>query len=246
MKTWATALLLILTLGSLCAAQDASGEYSKAMDAYKSHDFEKSCRRMNNFYEASKGFHAVPEDVLEWMKQSGRSESSYVFAAQQAENSHEPAIACTEYFLQALYFASNSNWMRAEKAKQAALLHREEMIEMSDPGGTRSSQPKEAADKGNSLSDVVEAAKAASSGKNGTCATDELMMRDKSLIRPCVEHLMTIARKQKSAKQWTIARINYSRAAQVNKMLGTKQDTAVAQEAVRAMREIDTPRRAAR
>jgi hypothetical protein len=247
MKTWATALLLgfLLSFTSLCMAQDASGEYAKATDAYKNHDYEKSCRRMNNFYEASKGFHAIPEDVFESLKHNGRSETSYVLASQQAENSHEPALACTEYFFQALYFATKGDGMREAKAQQSALLHREEMIEAADPGSVRPSQPPESASKGSSLSDVVEASKAASSGKNGTCATDEMMMRDKSLIPPCVDHLMTTARKQKNAHQWTIARINYSRAAQVNKMLGGKQDPAVAQETARALREIDIARRTA-
>lgn len=244
MNIRAKALLvtLLFSCGLHCAAQDASGEYAKAVDAYKNHDYEKSCRRMNNFYEASKGFHTIPADVIEAMKQSGRSESSYIFAAQQAENSHEPAIACTESFFEALYFATKADWMRAEKAKQAALLHRQEMIEMSDPGAARSTQSTGAAKQESSISDVVEAAKANSSG---ACATDQMMMRDKSLIPPCMNHLLTNARKQKAAKQWTIARINYTRAAQVNKMLGAKQDAAVARETERAIREIDAARRRA-
>jgi len=230
-------------------AQDAKGEFAKAMDAYKVYDYQTSCRRLGNFYHASNGLHEIPSNVVDEMKQMGRNEAALTQTAQQAENSRESAKACSDHFLRALLLAIDDRWMEVDKATRSALEQRQKMIEALDPDAKSRSHGDsdyETHVGTASMADIVAASKAATSGQNGTCATEELMQRDPSLVRPCVHHLLTEARKQKSARQWTAAKINFKRAQQVNKILGKKQDPAVAAEVTRSVRAIEVAQAAHR
>ncbi len=243
MNRWASIVLLFLLICFPLArvfAQDAAGEYAKALDAYKVYDYQTSCRRLGNFYEASRGFHEIPAAVVESIRESGKSETSLNQTAMQAENSREPAKACSDHFLRALFLSMEDQPLTFAKEVRSAQMQRELMIEVANPGA----RSKPEADyviptDTSSMAAIVAASKAATSGENGTCATEELMQRDSRLVRPCVHHLLMEARKQKSARQWTAAKINFKRAQQVNKMLGKKQDPAVANEVARAVRAIE-------
>jgi hypothetical protein len=246
MNRWTKSLLhscIALSFTAIGFAQDASGEYAKAMAAYQAYDYQKSCRQFTNLYGATNKFGQLPADVVESMQKTPRDESSYTMAALQAENAHDAAKACSEHFLKALLLSIHEDWLRASKSAQSAMVQREKMIEETE--GRRESDPSdvEGESKGtSSLADIVKASKAATSGE-GTCATDEMLLRDKSLVAPCVQHLMTQARKQKRARQYTMARLNFQRAVQVNKMLGAKQDPAVNREAVNSIHAIEAAQR---
>src|SRR3954449_9826946 len=79
-------------------AQDASGEYAKAMASYQAYDYQKSCRQFTNLYGATNKFGQLPSDVVTAMRTTPRNDSSYTMAAQQAENAHDAAKACSEHF----------------------------------------------------------------------------------------------------------------------------------------------------
>src|SRR3954449_4554011 len=107
MNRWVTFFALFLCLfevGTACA-QDAFGEYNKAMHAYSTYDYNTACSRMTNFYSASNGYHNLPPEVISAVEKSGKTLMSLTQTAMQAENAREAGKACSDRYLQALLLA---------------------------------------------------------------------------------------------------------------------------------------------
>jgi len=242
-------VFLALLLPRPAAAQDATGEYSKAMAAYKAYDYETACRKLTNFYAASDSFHQIPAEVTEAAQGTGRSVADLNMDALAAENAREPAKACADRYRAAILLAAKEETLLMEKSLRLARLQYRKMLE--DSGPAAHNAPADAdiqngpAD--SSLAAIVAAAKKANSGEDGGCASDELLHTNPAMLVPqCVNHLLTLARKEKSATQWMLAKLNYQRAVQVNAYLGVQQDVAVKTEAAKAIREIDRALRSER
>jgi hypothetical protein len=247
MIRWAIAAALFLCLiatGTACA-QDAFGEYNKAMQAYETNDYNTACSRMTNFYGATNSFHNLPPEVTSAIEKSGKSVMSLTQTAIQAENSREPGKACSDRYLQALLLATDDQWPQEEKALASAEQARQQMIEQMNPADRRPAAKAEQqggpADP--SLAAIVAASRGVNSGETGGCASEGVLRKDAKLNSACVSHLVMLARKQRTAGQKTMARLNYQRASEITSYMGAKQNLVVKKEAAKAIREIEQEQR---
>ena len=243
MIRWASiaSILCSLIFCTAAFAQDSVGEYSKAMDAYKAHDYHTSCSRLTNFYAASNNFHNLRPELLNAVTESGKSVTGLRMSAMQAENGREPAKACSDYYQLALLLATDDEWSQVEKALLSAEQARQKMIEDMTPE-QRKLKPQAERETGppdSSLAAIVAAAHGANSGESGGCASDPVLHSDAKLNAVCVNHLLTLARKQRSAGQRMMSKLNYERVIQVTGYLGAKQDLAAKREATVAIRAIE-------
>jgi hypothetical protein len=239
----ATLILLFLAFLTLqtAAAQDSLGEYSKGMSSYKAYDYEKACKKLTNFVAASNGLHEIPADVLRSVKESGRTVAEIDQEILQDNNTHDVARSCADNYRRALLLAIDGEWMMVDRALRAAAMKREELMERA----TAKSKPDEDTQSeggDNSLAAIVAASKNASSGEEG-CAPDDALHKFPEQVPTCVNHLLTLARKQKTAGQLMMAKLNFQRAIEVNAYLGANQDAAVKSEAVRKIHEIERAQR---
>ena len=243
MIRWAmvSALFVCLLASGTAYAQDAIGEYNKAMRAYDAYDYNTACSRMTNFYGATNGFHNLPPEVTAAVGKTGRTVMSLTQTAMQAENSREAGKACSDRYLQAMLLAMDDQWPQFEKALLLAEQARQEMIDQMNPADRR---PKVKAEQqggpaDSSLAAIVAASRGVNSGETGGCASEDVLRKDAKLNSVCVSHLVMLARKQRSTGQKTMARLNYQRAAEVTGYMGAKQNLVVKKEAAKAIREIE-------
>jgi hypothetical protein len=243
MIRWATAagLFLCLFATGTAFAQDAFGEYNKAMHAYETYDYNTACSRMMNFYGATNSFHNLPPGLTLAIEKSGKSVMSLTQTAIQAENAREAGKACSDRLLQALLLAKDDQWPQVEKALALAEQAHQQMIEQMNGADQRlrakPEQPGGPAD--SSLAAIVAASRGVNSGETGGCASEGVLRKDAKLNSACVSHLVMLARKQRSAGQKTMARLNYQRASEVTSYMGAKQNLVVKKEAAKAIREIE-------
>lgn len=243
--------LLSLVLLAACLAQaqlqddpkpDPTSLYNKAMTAYNTYEYDKACRALNKFFDASNEFHELSPEVVDSVKGNGKSVAGQQQAAMQAENAREPGRACAEYYLKALLLAVDKKWPEEQRAVVPA---QEQYVILMQALAPAKNKPKDPADEEDpnqgqaSLQDIVKASKVATE----KCATEDQLHRDPSTVPPCVSHLLSLAREQKSQGKLMLSKLNFQRAMEVNKYLGTKQNPIVNQEAMKSIREIEAAER---